>query len=100
MAFIINNRGEKVHVDMEIDWFSQKCALYADGAELINYYILNLYEGTEMRNKEQPELIVQIEYRNEPPTKNEIMYQMWKHGLSRFDIATIESGYMLDWKDD
>jgi hypothetical protein len=99
MAFIINGAGKRVEVDMEVDYFAQSCVLYADDAELIECYILNLYKGKEnmAERTSEPELIKQIEL-SKLPTKDEIMHYMWKNGLSRFDIATIEKGFILDWK--
>lgn len=98
MAFMINNKGERVNVDMEVDRFSQNCVLYADDVQLLDYYILNLYKGKENMAERtgEPELIMQIEL-SQLPTKDEIMNYMWKNGLSRFDVATIEKGYILDW---
>lgn len=99
MPFIINARGERVTVDIESDWFIQDCVLYADDVELKEYYILNLYKGMEniTERRAEPELINQIEF-NHLPKKDEIMHYMWKNGLSRFDVATIEKGFILDWK--
>jgi hypothetical protein len=99
MPFIINARGERVTVDIEADWFSQGCVLYADDVELKDYYILNLYKGNDnvSERRSEPELIKQIEL-SKLPTKDEIMHYMWKNGLSRYDIATIEKGFILDWK--
>jgi len=101
MAFIINKRGERVNVDMEVEWFSSSCALYADDAELQEYYLLNLYKGKHGQgysDEDAPTLIKQIEF-SEEPTKDRIMAEMWKHGLSRYDVATIEKGYRLDWNE-
>ncbi len=96
MAFIINKRGERVQVDMEVDWYSQNCVLYADDAGLKPCYILNLYkhhDGSEI------ELVKQVVFRDNPPDQDHIMVEMWKSGLSRFDLVTIETGYELDWSD-
>jgi len=97
MSFMINKKGERVTVDMEVDWFSQNCVLYADDADLVEYYILNLYKVND-QGVPNPELdlVKQIEKRK-LPTKDEIMYDMWKNGLSRYDVATIEKGFRLDW---
>lgn len=100
MAFIINHKGERVHVNMEVSRFSQTCPLYADDAELKEYFILNLYKGKRPWNGDNEcELIKQIELWKEP-TKEEIMYKMWENGLSRYDFVTIERGYILDWGSD
>ena len=99
MAFIINKKGERVNVDMEVDWFSANCVLYADGASLQEYYVLNLYKGRRgCVDENAPILIKQIELGKEP-TKDKIMAEMWEHGLSRYDFATVEKGYVLDWED-
>jgi len=99
MSFVINAKGERVEVDMEVDRFSQTCVLYADDTDLEEYYILNLYKVNHMGVPNvEPELVKQIEKRK-LPTKDEIMYDMWKNGLSRYDIATIEKGFRLDWAD-
>lgn len=102
MAFIINQRGKRVNVDMEVEWFSNQCVLYADGATLRDCYILNLYKGkngSQCDDDEKPSLIKQIEYWDNPPSKDEIMSKMWHEGLRRYDVATVEKGYMLDWED-
>lgn len=103
MAFIYNSKGEKVQIDIDQEWFSQPCVVFAEGAGVRDCYILNLYKGAVKNNIEgnskEPELIKQIEFWDNLPNKNKIMYEMWKAGLSRYDIATIEKGYMLDWKD-
>jgi hypothetical protein len=105
MAFIINSYGEKVNVDMEVNRFSNNCVLYSDNAGLREVYILNLYRGKygtyerETHEYNEIDLVKQMEFWDKPPTKEEIMYEMWKTGLSRYDIATIEKGYMLDWKE-
>jgi|GEM_PF-6863406 len=98
MPFIINKYGEKVHVDIDLDWFSQKCALYADGAELKDVWILNLYKNPLSSHNDDLELIKQI-YLSKEPSKEQIMYYLHQEGLSRYDIATIEKGYTLDWED-
>lgn len=100
MSFIINKNGERVHVDMEVDWFSQNCALYHDDSDLRKCYLLNLYQGKHggaAGNEDAPILIKQIELWDEKPSKDKIMAEMWKAGLSRYDLVTIEEGYMLDW---
>jgi hypothetical protein len=103
MAIIFDKCGKKIHVELETDWFSRNCPLYADGVGLRKCYILNLYKGKtsqEYKNDDGrsiPNLEIQIEYWDNPPTEEQIMYKMWKNGLSRYDIATIEQGYMLDW---
>jgi hypothetical protein len=105
MAFIITCDGKRVSVDTELNTFSRNCVLYADDAHLRKCYILNLYKGRHGcglpgATANYPELIGQKEYWDNPPTHDEIMYQMWHHGLSRYDLATIEEGYILDWKDE
>lgn len=97
MAFMLNKRGERVQVDMEVDWFSQSIVLYDDSAELKDCYILNLYKRETSADADQPELIKQKVYKDSPPTKEQVMYEMWKSELSRWDIATIEKGFILDW---
>lgn len=105
MAFLLNKRGEKVHVECDSEWYSQDVVLYSDNAGVRNIYILNLYKGNSGsllggQNDGECELIKQIEYWDEPPTKEQIMFKMNENGLSRYDFATIESGYMLDWEDE
>lgn len=97
MSFVINKKGERVNVDMDVDWFSQECVLYADDADLVEYYILNLYKVNDMGvPNDELELVKQIKKRR-LPSKDEIMYDMWANGLSRYDIVTIEKGFRLDW---
>lgn len=98
MPFIINKYGEKVHVDVDVDWFLQKCALYADGAELKDVWILNLYKGIFTTHDKEPELVKQIQLHKEP-LKEQVMYYLHQEGLGRYDIATVEKGYMLDWEE-
>jgi len=43
MSFVINSKGERVEVNMEVELFSQTCVLYADDVELLDCYVLNLY---------------------------------------------------------
>ena len=97
MSFVINKKGERVNVDMDVDWFSQECVLYADDADLVEYYILNLYKVNDMGvPNDELELVKQIKKRR-LTSKDEIMYDMWANGLSRYDIVTIEKGFRLDW---
>jgi len=97
VSFVINKKGERVNVDMDVDWFSQECVLYADDADLVEYYILNLYKVNDMGvPNDELELVKQIKKRR-LPSKDEIMYDMWANGLSRYDIVTIEKGFRLDW---
>ena len=78
MSFVINSKGERVEVDMEVEWFSQTCVLYADDVELLDCYVLNLYKGKELGVlRREPELVKQIRLTN-LPTKGEIMQYMWK----------------------
>lgn len=101
MAFIIDKYGNKIKVDIENDYISEKCVLYDDTAVLREVYLLNLYGGKHGQgyaSENPPDLIAQIEYKDKPPTQEQIMFQMSKHNLSRHDIATIEKGYMLDFE--
>ena len=98
MSFIINKRGERVNVDMDVDWFSQTVPIYADDAELFEHYLVNLYKNDNLSGGNSLELIKQEEFKKYP-TKDEIMYVMWKNGLSRYDVVTIEKGFVLDWND-
>lgn len=97
MAFIIDKKGNKVHVDMEVDYFSQTCALYADEAKLVPIWLVKLYKGKDLGDgSTEPILIKQVEYRKKP-TKDELMTELWKVGLSRYDFVIVEKGYQLDW---
>jgi len=98
MAFIINKYGKRVNVDIELDMFNNNCVLYHDDAGFRKIYILNLYKGNTGSNYgKQSDLFKQIEYWDTPPTEDQIMYEMWKEGLSRYDFITIEEGLILDW---
>jgi hypothetical protein len=105
MAFIITREGEKIPVPIEVDYFDNPCPLYHDNATLQKCYLLNLYKKwdpwieteREEGGKKVQELVAQVKFVDKLPTNEQIMYQMWKHGLSRFDIATIEEGYTLEW---
>ena len=102
MPFIINKYGKRVNVDIELDTFNNNCVLYHDNAGFRKIYILNLYKGKTGGNygEKECDLHKQIEFWDKPPTEDQIMYEMWKEGLSRYDFVTIEEGLMLDWVDD
>lgn len=100
MPFIFDKSGEKVKVDCDMDTFAKKCILYHDEAILRDVYILNLYHGKSgsgFSSENPPTLVKQIEFWGDPPTQERIMFEMWESGLSRYDIATVEKGQMLDW---
>lgn len=96
MSFIVDRSGKKFQIEGHDQKFiSSKAIVYNDEAILNDFYLLNLYRS-DMNNRANPELIKQIEYRDKP-TKEQIMYELGAEGLSRYDFATIEIGYRLDF---
>lgn len=100
MAFIVDGHGKRVNVDIDMRFISEKAVIFDDNAILRDVYILNLYEGKTFTNNKEPELIKQVEIWDKEPTKEKIMYEMSQAGLSRYGIATIEHGYMLDFAEE
>lgn len=96
MSFIVDRRGNKHHFeDHEQKWFGERAIVFAEGAELQDFYLVNLYRA-EISKRSGSELVKQIEF-TEEPTKEQIMYELGFEGLTRYDFATIEKGYRLDW---
>ena len=100
MAILINKSGKKTQIDsIELDRIAEIGVLVEENTILKTIYILSLFkrENTNSKRLDDMELVVQIGYETTPPSKEQIMYELVSRGLSRFDIATVEQGYMLDF---
>lgn len=98
MAYVIDREGNKYQIDAETKFGISKCAILSDDMTLWKVFLLNLYQ-CDTDHVNEPELIKQIRFLDEPPTKEQMIYRMSEAGLSRYDIVTIEEGYMLDFDD-
>lgn len=106
-GFIVTKDGRKVDVQLPYDeekdyyLFHQTVGLYTDNTVLKDVWVLVLYKIDFFARSDQfnREFVKEIKYNHEP-TKEEILWAMSAHGLTRGDMAFVEHGYELDMSGD
>lgn len=105
--YVVTKQGKKLIVDesnIDLDdgyiSFQESVGLYTDDTILKDVWILQLQKKTESfaslnKKNNELQLVKELEYNHEP-TKEEILWAMSAYGISRWDIATVVKGYVLD----
>ena len=107
--YVVTKSGQKLpvddsSVDYENDYvpFQQTVGLYTDDTTLKDVWILTLQRDIHKLDSFHPmelEFVADVKFTHEP-TKEEILYAMSANGLSRYDVATVQKGLILDMEDD
>ena len=100
MARIIDSDGNSIQVEKEQNYLSNHCVSISDNVVLKEKFIVNIFKrNTNIKKNEESEFVCEIMY-NKEPTKDQLIYELIKNDVSRYDgYATIEKAYMVDFED-
>ena len=106
--YVVTKTGEKLPVDDSAIKdnaflpFHQTVGLYTDDTVLKDVWYVQLVKNPHMKPSRyknvEYETVAEIVYDHEP-SKEELLWAMSAHGLTRYDMVLITKGYQLDMAD-